>query len=242
MNSPRKVEGKVWRKSTEATETIHQLLKFVRTKGIDWVPEPVSYNADYEVISYIEGKVLHDMPMWAWETKILRQTAARLRDWHDATLGFNFSQARWNFDTGTEHQVICHNDFAPYNCVYIEKTMVGLIDFDLCAPGSRLWDMAYAAYRFVPIMPNIAIANETEISPFTNKETNLRIERFLDEYARGQEEMRYDRKILLEITSKRLQSLAEWTKKHAQISKNTALEMHATMYKNHADWILHFLK
>ena len=29
---------------------------------------------------------------------------------------------------------------------------VGLIDFDTAGPGPRIWDVAYAAYRFVPLV------------------------------------------------------------------------------------------
>jgi Ser/Thr protein kinase RdoA (MazF antagonist) len=47
--------------------------------------------------------------------------------------------------------VICHGDFAPYNCVLNGNRVVGLIDFDHAAPGPRLWDVAYAVYRWTPL-------------------------------------------------------------------------------------------
>ncbi|WP_405867085.1 phosphotransferase [Streptomyces sp. NBC_01515] len=39
-------------------------------------------------------------------------------------------------------EVICHGDFAPYNCVFTGEGAVGLIDFDAARPGPRAWDLA----------------------------------------------------------------------------------------------------
>ncbi len=47
-------------------------------------------------------------------------------------------------------EVICHSDFAPYNCVFYSGRAVAIIDFDTAHPGSRAWDLAYALYRFAP--------------------------------------------------------------------------------------------
>lgn len=48
-------------------------------------------------------------------------------------------------------EVICHNDFAPYNCVFRDGNAVAVIDFDAACPGPRAWDLAYALYRFAPL-------------------------------------------------------------------------------------------
>jgi Ser/Thr protein kinase RdoA (MazF antagonist) len=46
---------------------------------------------------------------------------------------------------------VCHNDVAPYNVVFRDRRPIALIDFDMAAPGSRVWDAAYAAYRFISL-------------------------------------------------------------------------------------------
>lgn len=45
---------------------------------------------------------------------------------------------------------MCHGDFAPYNVVFEGDQAVGIIDFDTTYPGPRVWDIAYALYRFAP--------------------------------------------------------------------------------------------
>ncbi|WP_314062200.1 phosphotransferase [uncultured Vagococcus sp.] len=46
---------------------------------------------------------------------------------------------------------MCHNDFAPYNVTFENNKAIGIIDFDTSCPGPRIWDVAYAVYRFVPL-------------------------------------------------------------------------------------------
>lgn len=81
--------------------------------------------------------------------------AARLlRRYHDATVTLTERpDLHWSFvdpDPGTR-EVICHNDFAPYNIIFRYGLPAVLLDFDHAGPGSRLRDVAYAVYRFAPL-------------------------------------------------------------------------------------------
>ncbi len=83
--------------------------------------------------------------------------AKMLRAYHDAALDFvPPASSQWGFSyPDTErHEVICHNDFAPYNFVYKDQVPYAVIDFDLAGPGPRLRDIAYAAYWMTPLSFN----------------------------------------------------------------------------------------
>lgn len=85
------------------------------------------------------------------ESTALRSTGRLLRDYHEATVDIaNTSEDRWMFPPMEPREVICHSDFAPYNCVFYSGRAVAIIDFDTAHPGSRAWDLAYALYRFAP--------------------------------------------------------------------------------------------
>ena len=78
------------------------------------------------------------------------------------------------------HEVICHNDFAPYNFVYTEGIPTAVIDFDLAGPGPRLRDVAYAAYWMTPLS-----FNSTDQIAFTEADLqngSLRLRLFCETY------------------------------------------------------------
>jgi hypothetical protein len=140
----------------------------VRARGIDWVPEPRARDeAGREVLGRLEGEVpAYPMPDWVWGDAVLVAAAALLRRLHDATLGFERPGARWRLRAHEPAEVICHNDFAPYNLVFRDRAPVAVIDFDTASPGPRAWDLAHLAYRLVPVTapgnPDAPATPETE--------------------------------------------------------------------------------
>ena len=222
------------------TPTIQRLLAHVRAKGLRWVPEPLGLDeTGREVLSFIPGTVPHDMPDWIWTEQALKDAARALREWHEATVDFSASDAQWGLPPSSPREVICHNDFAPYNCIFTGGRFVGAIDFDACSPGSRIWDLAYAAYRFVPLMPGPDTDKTIpgDRSPFDIPAMHDRLELFLASYEAGNGVARVGRSELLRTAVDRLHALAAWTEDFARSNGNATLADHAAMYRGHALWL-----
>lgn len=144
----------VFREAGPWTPTIQRLLAHIREQGVDWAPEPLGWSKDgREALAYLKGKVpVAPMPEWVYSDATLQRAGAWLRQLHDATENYVDPEARWRVAPRQPAEVVCHNDFAPYNMVFRNEELVGVIDWDFAAPGPRLWDLAYLAYRLVPLM------------------------------------------------------------------------------------------
>ena len=140
------------------SQTIHRLLKHLETKGLDFVPRFLGLaDSAHERLSYVSGQTVQDYPLsddFEMQAQAVRTAAKMLRTYHDATLDFpKTSDDVWflSYPGPLEKQVICHNDFAPYNVTFEKGIPVGIIDFDTACPAPRVWDIAYALYRFIPL-------------------------------------------------------------------------------------------
>jgi hypothetical protein len=136
------------------TPTIHALMRHLRASGFKSVPEPLGLDdRGREIISLLPGApATYPLPDFAWSEATLTAVARFLRAFHDASLGFvSPPDGCWQWPPHEPAEVICHNDFAPYNLMFEDEKLTGVIDLDLASPGPRVWDMAYAAYRFVPL-------------------------------------------------------------------------------------------
>src|SRR4051812_43933013 len=133
------------------TPTIHAFLRHLRANGFDLVPEPLGMDErGREIISLLPGApATYPLPAFAWADDTLAAVAQTLRAYHDASAGFEGT--RWQWPSHEPQEVICHNDFAPYNLMFEDGRVTGVIDLDLASPGPRVLDLAYTAYRFVPL-------------------------------------------------------------------------------------------
>ena len=143
--------GVVTRVAGPWTASVHALLRHLLGAGL-LVPEPFGVEADREVLRFVLGDVPSE-PYGAdvWTDESLRAAGALLRRIHDATEGFVLRGARWQLQAVEPQEVMCHNDLAPYNTVFRDGLPVGAIDWDTASPGPRIRDIAYVAYRWVPL-------------------------------------------------------------------------------------------
>ncbi len=180
MNSVSRAGNTVRRQVGPWTPQVHRLLAHLRAKGILEVPAPLGFDAQgREILTYIPGRVGNDpVPEYLRADKVLIAAARLLRRMHDATQDVAQSWlSGWQAPTRPPVEVICHGDFAPYNCVFDQDRLVGVIDFDNAHPGNRAWDLAYALYRFAPIT---APSNPDGYGTLTDQCRRVRL--FCDEY------------------------------------------------------------
>lgn len=155
-NKIARVANTVRRPAGPWTESVHALLRHVRAMGFTAVPQPLGFDdAGNEIVTFLEGKVCnYPLSTAAASQEALVSAAQLLRAYHEATRSFldhDLGSHTWLLPTQTPVEVICHGDFAPYNVVLNGRQTVGIIDFDTAHPGPRIWDIAYALYRWAPL-------------------------------------------------------------------------------------------
>lgn len=147
-----RVGDTVRRHMSPSSPAVHRLLLHLEAKGFEGSPRYLGIDdKSREILSYIEGEVGVRPSLWEGDDALLA-AAGLLRRYHDATADFPVEQSdEWAFAHPGRHEVICHNDFAPYNFVFDAGLPIAVIDYDLACPGPRLRDVAYAAYWMVPL-------------------------------------------------------------------------------------------
>lgn len=138
---------------TPSTPAVHSFLTHLRTTGFQ--SSPASFGLDEQgrqILEFVPG------PLWASSAPHtqtdLRRVGFIIRTLHDAAIAYRVpEEAQWNFRyEPDDHDLICHNDLAPWNLVCGSDRWV-FIDWDAAAPSTRLWDLAWASISFPPIEP-----------------------------------------------------------------------------------------
>jgi Ser/Thr protein kinase RdoA (MazF antagonist) len=104
------------------------------------------------VLEYIPGQLADTMP--PLDEAGLRRVGRLIRQLHDVASSFaEPAGASWDVAIPPDRRdLICHHDLAPWNLV-LDGERWEFIDWDGAGPGSRLWDLGYAAKGFIPLVP-----------------------------------------------------------------------------------------
>jgi Phosphotransferase enzyme family len=202
MSSVFRIGDTVHREAGHWTPQVHRLLSLLHAKGVAGVPKPMGMDEKgREVLTFLHGEV-GASPLAGTQRSevVLLQAAKLLNTIHEATAEVARQWTTgWRVPVRMPAEVVCHGDFAPYNCVFIEGDLVGVFDFDFAHPGPRLWDLAYALYRFAPL------ADPCESEGFgTPAEQARRMRIFCDAYGLA------DRTNLLSMVRTRIQSMVDF--------------------------------
>jgi hypothetical protein len=136
------------------TSAVHALLDHLHAAGFHGAPRPLGIDEQgREVLTFIPGTVPWPAHFHLLDPDDRLQRATRLiREFHDAVADFTPPpHARWQTLIPADGaDIIAHHDLAPWNLV-VNDTQWAFIDWDIAAPGTRLWDLAYAIHAFVPL-------------------------------------------------------------------------------------------
>jgi hypothetical protein len=145
-----RIDGTVRRTAGDWTPTVQALLVHLQRVGFTGAPRAMGLDLEgREVLEFLGGVG----PSHADDE--LAGVGRLIAAFHRASRSFvEPPNARWQVMVGAPRagEVICHNDLSPDNTVYRPAGAPrAFVDWDLAAPAPPLWDLAWAAYRFVPL-------------------------------------------------------------------------------------------
>ncbi len=135
--------------ATTATPAVAALLHHLTAAGFEGSPRHLGLDdAGRQVLEYIPGVLADQLP--PLDLAELHRLGRMIRRLHDAAKSFQPpADAQWQVVIPPDRdELVCHHDLAPWNLGRDGDRWV-FIDWDGAGPGSRLWDLAYAAHGFV---------------------------------------------------------------------------------------------
>jgi Ser/Thr protein kinase RdoA (MazF antagonist) len=145
-----RVGSTVRKPATDATPAVDALLEHFAHVGFSGAPRSLGRDElGRHVLEYVPGELAYSLAPLT--TSELHRLGALIHELHDAADNFSPPPApHWNVVIAPDREdLICHHDLAPWNLVRDGDRWV-FIDWDGAGPGSRLWDLAYAASTFIP--------------------------------------------------------------------------------------------
>ena len=151
------------------TPAVHRLLDHLNERGLRATPHVLGTDVRArEVLTYLPGRIV-DVDDELLSDAQLADLTRWTRELHDATQGWH-DQGPWRYFDVDGAEVVGHNDVAPYNVVFDGDRVVGVFDWDLSGPTTRLFELAHLAWSGVPLYrptPDADVARRLQLMAST---------------------------------------------------------------------------
>ena len=179
LNQAVRVDDTVRRRAGPWTPAVHALLRYLEAAGFE-APRVLGMDErGREILGYIPGEAYagaeNPVPDRVLDEEHLVEAARLLRQYHEVVADFAPPpDAQWRLIAPTKHELICHNDWSPWNALFREDRLAVMLDWDLAGPGSRMWDVGTAAACWASLI------SEAKLFSLAERAQRLRI--FCDAY------------------------------------------------------------
>lgn len=137
-----RVGNTVRRPSKGHAAFVHELLLFLEDQNFPFAPRFLGMDSrGRDILSYLEGQIWSDSGA-ELSDDLLVQAAQAIRQYHDLTAGSPLAQG---------YEIVAHHELGPHNTIFLEGHLIGFIDWDDAAPGTRVRDLANAVYNYVDV-------------------------------------------------------------------------------------------
>jgi len=208
LSDATRVGDTVRRRAGPWTPAVHALLRFLENAGFEAPRVRGTDERGREILEYVDGDAHSGwpdpVPEWVLDDDHLAEGARLLRRYHDLVEGFEPpAGSRWRMVAPTAPEIICHNDWAPWNALFRERHLAVMLDWDNAGPGTRLWDIANSAYSWVPLFSGSGA--------FGTDERARRLRHFCDSYGLS------ERALLLDVLRDRILFVGEFVAEQARL-------------------------
>ena len=141
------------------TPAVHGLLKYLEDRGFQGVPRILGVDDEFETLSWIEGEpgtrpwpeVLRTDSGLAQITGFLKSYHCMIKDYVPSeTTEWCVPDLRWQ-----PGLIIRHGDLGPWNTIWSDDVLQGVIDWDFAEPGEKITDVAQIAWHLVPLRGDV---------------------------------------------------------------------------------------
>ncbi|XVQ09345.1 phosphotransferase [Spirillospora sp. CA-255316] len=136
---------------------VHGLLRHLERVGFEGAPRVLGVDEQgREILSWVAGEAPgRPLPQYAVTQEALKGVASLLRRYHEAVASYVAPvDAPWDAQASKldgAPELVGHCDVTPENVVFRDGVPVGLIDFDLARPTTRMYDVVTTLRHWAPI-------------------------------------------------------------------------------------------